>query len=89
MKVRFWRKPIPITPENCGHHGRVLTVLPTLDHVPLKDGHHTSFMLMRCKTCGGMVPFPQSNYDLAIREGTPAIKDQLRVLAERILALPN
>lgn len=82
MKWRFWVKL-----ENCTHIG--VRRLNTLDHVPLRNGHHTSFIVMKCTRCGGMVGFPSSNLELALREGTPQVKDQLRVLAERVLALPN
>ena len=88
MRWRFWAKPIPITPESCNHMGVQVRRLNAIDHVPLRDGHHTSFMVMKCSRCGGMVGFPSDNLELALREGTPEVKDQLRVLSERILASP-
>ncbi len=89
MKWKFWEKPAPITPETCTHIGVGVRRLNTLGHVPLRDGHHTSFMVMKCAGCGGMVGFPSENLTLALNEGTLAVKDQLRVLSERVLALPN
>jgi len=64
-------------------------MLNTLSPVPLKDGHFTSFIVMKCGRCGGMVGFPSDNLELALKEGTPKVKDQLRVLAERVLELPS
>lgn len=89
MKLLFWRKPKAVLPENCNHTDTKVRTLNTLDHVPLKDGHHTSFMVMKCERCGGMVGFPSDNLELALKEGTPEVKDQLRVLGERVLALPS
>ena len=87
MKLRFWRKQ-PTTPENCNHSGAKVRRLNTLSHVPLKGGHHTSFMILKCERCGGMMGFPSENLGLALRDGVPEVKDRLRVLGERILSLP-
>lgn len=86
MKWPLWVKRILI--ENCNHIGVHVRRLNTLDHIPLRDGHHTSFMVMKCSRCGEMVGFPSKNMELALKEGTPEAKDQLRVLSERVLALP-
>ena len=83
MGWKFWEKSI--TSDTCSHTG--VDLLGHLDHVPLHDGHYTSFMLMKCTGCGGMVGFPQSNLDLALLEGTQEVKYQLRVLAEKVLFL--
>jgi hypothetical protein len=91
MNWKFWKKvvpvtEVPITPDNCIHLNTETILIGNLDHVPLKDGHHTSFLLLKCCKCGGMTSFPDENLELALKEGTPEMKQQLRELAELVLA---
>ena len=51
----------------------------------LKDGHHTSFELLQCQDCGLFTGFPDSNFCLAIREGT---EGSLRDLISRMIICP-
>lgn len=37
--------------------------------IPLKSGHHTTFLYLRCG-CGEKLPFPEENYKIAFSEGT-------------------
>ncbi len=49
---------------------------------PLEDGHHTKFMVLGCQ-CGELMGFPDSNYELAQKEGTPEAKEGLAGLAAK------
>lgn len=40
------------------------------DHFPLSDGCHTSFMIIRCDSCGALRGFPHDNLLLAVKQGT-------------------
>jgi hypothetical protein len=42
----------------------------TLEHLWLKDGHHTGFIALKCQ-CGHLTGFPIDNLKLALNEGTP------------------
>jgi Fe2+ or Zn2+ uptake regulation protein len=46
--------------------------------LPLKDGHFTSAQVHKCKKCGKIGGFPQSNLETAIKEGTPETQQALR-----------
>jgi hypothetical protein len=53
---------------NCQH--KQLRPVSTFIHVPLKDGCYTNFELFQCGTCGQMIGFPYSNYQMAMEENT-------------------
>ena len=84
MNLKFWQKPKPVSPEECGHKNTEVRSLVQLTHVPLVDGHHTAFLLMKCMKCGGMTGFPHENLKLAQEEGTPEAREQLSILAQVI-----
>lgn len=47
------------------------------DGCPLEGDAHTQFFVEKCKGCGGICGFPQSNFDLALKDGTPETKKKL------------
>ena len=47
------------------------------DGCPLVGGAHTQFIVNECKNCGGISGFPQSNFELALKNGTPATRKKL------------
>lgn len=49
---------------------------------PLEGGGHTQFYVEKCLDCGGICGFPQSNFDLALKEGTEETKSTLSRLAD-------
>lgn len=57
---------------------RTTTVLTRCERVWLKDGAHTSFVLLRCLCCGGFDGFPRTNFDLLVESG--ALQTRLATL---------
>jgi hypothetical protein len=51
----------------------------TLEHLWLKDGHHTGFVALKCN-CGHLTGFPKDNLKMALQEGTPETLDYLHKL---------
>lgn len=47
------------------------------DGCPLEGSAHTQFIVQRCKGCGGICGFPQSNFDLALAKGTPEAQKKI------------
>lgn len=47
------------------------------DGCSLEGDAHTQFSVQRCKGCGGICGFPQYNFELALKEGTPETKKKL------------
>ena len=54
------------------------------DGCPLDGGGHTAFIVERCLNCGGVCGFPQSNFELALKDGTPETKQKLAAIVEDI-----
>lgn len=55
-----------------------IKTLGLFGHAVLKSGHHTSFVLHQCLKCGKIGGFPQSNLELALKEGTIETLNELR-----------
>lgn len=51
------------------------------DRCELEEGRHTQFFLERCKVCDGLCGFPQTNFELALEEGTVETKKLLKEMA--------
>ena len=74
---KFGKKTKP-----CDHREKHVEIINHVTKAPLRDGHWTSFMLMRC-VCGAVVGFPDDNYQLALNEGTDETKEHLKQYQER------
>jgi len=51
------------------------------DGCPLEGFAHTSFAVEQCRGCGGICGFPQSNFELALTNGTVKTKEKLNEIA--------
>ena len=71
----------------CEHIGENRLLIPEIK-LPLKDGHHTSCVILQCQQCGDMSGFPESNLKLAESEGTDEVIKNLSELREKVKAIP-
>jgi hypothetical protein len=69
MHWKFWKKPS--SPKVCDHLNCPSPWIYDLDYLWMKDGHHTSCMLLRCSRCNSIIGFPDDNLRIAIKKGTP------------------
>lgn len=58
------------------------------DHAPVSDGHHTSFLMLRCY-CGAIDVFPRSNYNLTTQEFRMEFLRELRSLGQHLIEEPR
>ena len=56
-----------------GDSGLRTDVLAKFGCMPLEDGGHTAFMLLRCKRCGKIRGFPEENLALFLQDGEPSV----------------
>ena len=63
--------------DGCDHTGKTAKRVGVYRVAPLADGHHTSFMVLKCLSCNGVFGFPDDNYQLAKKEGTEETKKKL------------
>jgi len=47
------------------------------DACALEGKAHTNFCIKRCEGCGGICGFPQTNFEIALKDGTPETKKKL------------
>ena len=53
------------------------------EHCPLKGNGHTEFAVKKCLDCEGVCGFPQSNFELALKEGTVETIQTLRKIISK------
>lgn len=51
-------------------------VIAVLEHAPVGEQNHTSYMIFSCK-CGNAIMFPEENFNLTTEEHQSAVKKQL------------
>jgi len=68
----------PVIQTTCDHIGCKVEQAGFMECAPLRDGHWTQFMLLKCTRCGKIYGFPDDNLKSAIENGTEECLEELK-----------